>query len=85
MLSYAWFPSSMMGPRWNSTLLIAIFGTSATIVLLRAFAKVGLVSLMANSAFVGVISITSIFIGDHSTPFVPFVRPSSSSRRAAPG
>src|SRR5512137_3075844 len=54
--------SSMIGPRWNSTLSMAIFGTSATMVLLSALAKEGFVSVMTNCALVGVISTMSIFI-----------------------
>src|SRR5512136_1761337 len=74
--------SSIIGPRWNSTLSMAIFGTSDTMVLLSAFAKVGLVSEITNCALVGVISTISIFIQNHSILFVPVGRPSSLFHRA---
>ena len=58
-LSYS-LSSTMMGPRWNSTLSMAILGMSDRRVLLRAFAMAGVEFLRMNLAFLSAISIISM-------------------------
>src|SRR3990172_2422469 len=64
MLSYS-FPSSVrMGPRWNSTSSMAIFGRSAMRVRRRAFAIMGSVSSRRKWRTGSFSSITLTFISD---------------------
>ncbi len=81
MLSYSFSPS-MMGPRWNSTLSIAILGMSERSVLLRAFAMAGDELRRMNLALLSAISRISISMRSPLRPCVPCVRPSSWYRRA---
>ena len=61
-LSYSFPSSARIGPRWNSTSSIAIFGTSAISTRRRAFANAGDVSPRTNFRKSSRASRTSIFI-----------------------
>ena len=67
-------PSTSMGPRWNSTLSIAIFGMSVSMVLLRAFAMAGDEFLRMNLHFLSAIS----------TIWISMVRPPQTLRPLRP-
>src|SRR5207247_10313937 len=67
-LSYSLPSSARIGPRWNSTSSIAIFGTSATRTRRRAFAYAGSVSSISSRMASGAAERTLIFISDPPPP-----------------
>src|SRR5438094_7871425 len=67
-LSYSLPSSARIGPRWNSTSSIAIFGTSATRTRRRAFAYAGSVSSISTRIASGAADRTLIFISDPPPP-----------------
>src|SRR3972149_38659 len=75
-LSYSFPSSARIGPRWNSTSSIAIFGTSERRTRRRAFAKAGAVSSRRNRMDSSFASRTLIFISDPpATPAPLGLRP----------
>src|SRR5216110_427651 len=67
-LSYSLPSSARIGPRWNSTSSIAIFGTSATRTRRKAFAYAGSVSSISSRIASGAADRTLIFISDPPPP-----------------
>src|SRR5438046_7643809 len=67
-LSYSLPSAARIGPRWNSTSSIAIFGTSATRTRRRAFAYAGSVSSISSRIASGAADRTLIFISDSPPP-----------------
>src|SRR5437667_12278828 len=67
-LSYSLPSSARIGPGWNSTSSIAIFGTSATRTRRRAFAYAGSVSSLSSRMAYGAAERTLIFISDPPPP-----------------